>query len=64
MPSYSGKEYKFIFDRRGKMFHTGLKKFETMDIDNFTSASGIKVRRKVNRVWRKILSLATHRKVV
>ncbi len=45
------------------MFHTGLKKFETTGIDNFTSASGIKIRRKINRVWRKMLSLATHRKV-
>lgn len=45
------------------MFNTGLKKFETTDINNFTSVSGILIRRKINRVWRKILSLGTHRKV-
>ncbi len=45
------------------MFNTGLNKFEKMVIDNFTSASGIWIRKKVNRVWRKILSLGTHRKV-
>lgn len=45
------------------MFNTGLKKYETTDINNFTSASGILIRRKINRIWRKILSLGTHRKV-
>lgn len=45
------------------MFNTGLKKFETMDVNNFTSDTGIILRRKANRIWRKFLSLATKRKI-
>lgn len=45
------------------MFQTGLKIFETKDVDGFTSNGGIRIRRKMNRVWRRILTLATKRKV-
>lgn len=45
------------------MFNTGLKRFETADVNNFTSDSGIKIRRKMNWVWRKFLALATNRRV-
>lgn len=46
-----------------EVFNTGLKRFETMDSERFTSDYGIRVRRKMNRLWRKILSLATKRKI-
>lgn len=45
------------------MFCTGLKRFETTDVEYFTSDSGIWFRRKINRIWRKLLTLATHRTV-
>lgn len=34
------------------MYNTGLKRFEPTDVNNDTSDSGIKVRRKTNRVWK------------
>lgn len=47
------------------MFHTGLDKFLTADIDSFTSDTGIKLRRKfLNKTWRKILRLCTARKII
>lgn len=45
------------------MIYTGLKRFETADVDHFTSDSGILFRRKINRIWRKFLILTTRRTV-
>lgn len=43
--------------------NTGLKKFENTNVDNFTSQSGMDFRKSINPVWRKILRLATKKKV-
>lgn len=45
------------------MFNTGLKRYETADINNFTSDIGIRSRRAVNKPWRKILKLGITKKV-
>lgn len=45
------------------LFNTGLKKFEILDVDHFTSDRGIQIRRKINKVWRKVLRLGTKRHV-
>lgn len=45
------------------MFNTGLQKFESTNVDNFTSDIGIIIRRRTNNLWRKILKFATKRKV-
>lgn len=47
------------------MFHTGLERYETATVDNFTTDLGIKLRRKLlNKSWRKILNLCTKRKII
>lgn len=47
------------------MFHTGLSRYKTATVDNFTTNIGIKLRRKfLNKSWRKILRLCTKRKVI
>lgn len=46
------------------MFNTGLKWYETADIDNFTSSTGIRLRKAINGPWRKILRLGISKKVV
>lgn len=46
------------------IFNTGLKKYETADVDNFTSDIGIRLRRIINKPWRKMLKLGIHKKVI
>lgn len=46
------------------MKNTGLKKFETATIDDFTSDIGLKIRKVINKPWRSILKLCTKRKVI
>ena len=47
------------------MFHTGLSRYKTVTVDNFTTDIGIKLRRKLlNKLWSKILRLCTKRKVI
>lgn len=47
------------------MFHTGLSRYKTATVENFTTDIGIKLRRKLlNKAWRKILRLCTKRKVI
>ena len=46
------------------MFNPGLKKYETADINSFTSNIGIKLRRMVNKPWRKLLKQGIHKKVI
>lgn len=46
------------------MFHTGLKRYETADVNSFTSDIGIRLRRAVNKPWRKILKLGIAKKVM
>lgn len=47
------------------MFNTGLRRYKTATVDNFTTDIGIKLRRKLlNKLWRKILRLCTKRKVI
>lgn len=45
------------------MKSTGLQRFETATVDTFTSDIGLKVRKSVNFVWRRILKLGIKRKV-
>ena len=47
------------------MFHTGLSKYKTATVDNFTTNIGIKLRRNLlNKNWRRILRLCTKRKII
>jgi len=46
------------------MFNTGLKKFEDATVDNFTTEYGRILRGKLNKPWKKVLSLATSKKVI
>ncbi len=46
------------------MFNTGLKRYETLDVQHFTSDTGIKIRRMINKPWRKALQWAISRKVI
>lgn len=47
------------------MFHTGLNRYLTADINTFTTDVGIKLRKKFcNKLWRKILRLCTARKII
>ena len=46
------------------MFHTGLKKYEKADINNFTSNIGLRIRRVINPLWRRALRLGTRRKLI
>lgn len=46
------------------MFHTGLDRYLTATVENFTSEIGIKIRRAVNKPWRMILKCCTKRKIV
>lgn len=47
------------------MFHTGLSRYKTATVDNFTTDIGIKLRRKLlNKSWRKLLRLCTKRKII
>lgn len=47
------------------MFHTGLDKYRTATVDNFTSDIGIKIRRIfLGKLWRRIIKLCTRRKIV
>ncbi len=46
------------------MFKTGLNCFLEATTDNFTSNVGIRIRRRINYPWRKILNLCTKRKIV
>lgn len=41
------------------MLNTGLGKYMTATVDNFTSDTGIKIRRVVNSPWRTILKCRT-----
>lgn len=45
-------------------FHTGLKRFETSDVNNFTSDVGIKLRKLIHPIWGQLLKLGTSRKVI
>lgn len=46
------------------MFHTGLDRYITATVDNFTSDFGIKIRRLVNAPWRTILKCCTKRRII
>ncbi len=46
------------------MFHTGLGRFLTATTDNFTSDTGIKIRRSINPLWRRILKLFIKRRII
>ena len=46
------------------MFHTGLKKFEYANIDNFTTDIGMKIRKTLNKPWRTLLKAFTKRKII
>lgn len=46
------------------IFKTGLKRYETADIDNFTSDIGITLRRAINKPWRILLKLGIHKRVI
>ena len=46
------------------MFHTGLDKYITATVDNFTSDFGIKMRRLVSTPWRTILRCCTKRRII
>ena len=46
------------------MFHTGLKRYEKADINNFTSDIGLRVRKVINPLWRRALRLGTQRKII
>ena len=46
------------------MFHTGLDRYITATVDNFTSDFGINIRRLVNTPWRAILKCCTKRRIV
>lgn len=54
----------YFSERSKKMFNTGLKWYETADIDNFTSNVGIKLRKAINSPWRRILKLGISKKVI
>lgn len=43
------------------MFHTGLDRYLTASVQNFTSDFGIEARRWINAPWRKILKLSIKR---
>ena len=46
------------------MFHTGLARYKTATVENFTTDIGIKLRRRLlNKSWRKLLRLCTKRKI-
>lgn len=45
------------------MKSTGLQRFETATVDMFTSDFGLKLRKSINVVWRRILKLGIKRKV-
>lgn len=46
------------------MFHTGLKRYEKADINNFTSDIGIELRKLIHPIWGPCLKLCTSRKVI
>lgn len=46
------------------MINTGLKRFETATVDNFTSEFGLNTRKTLNAPWKEILKLATSKKVI
>lgn len=47
------------------MFHTGLDRYKTATVENFTTDLGIRLRRNLlNKSWRKILNLCTKRKII
>lgn len=47
------------------MFHTGLDRYLTADINTFTTDTGIKFRKKFcNKLWRRLLKLCTARKII
>lgn len=47
------------------MFRTGLSRYKTATVDNFTTNIGIKLRRFfLRKTWRRILKLCTKRKIV
>ncbi|GFH95169.1 hypothetical protein IMSAGC003_01705 [Lachnospiraceae bacterium] len=45
------------------MFNTDLKRYETVDVNNFTSDIEIKLCRMVNKSWWNILRLSIQKKV-
>lgn len=45
------------------MKSTGLKRFETATVDTFTSDVGLKTRKLLNFLWRRMLKLGIRRKV-
>jgi len=46
------------------MKNTGLGRLENTTVDNFTSDAGIKIRKEINPIWRKLLIPFTSRKVI
>lgn len=46
------------------MKNIGLQRFLYADIDNFTSNTGIKIRKLINKPFRKLLKLGTKRKII
>lgn len=47
------------------MYYTGLSKYKTANVENFTTDVGIKIRRKmINNFFRKILTMCTSRKII
>lgn len=46
------------------MFNTGLKKYEYMDIDTFTTDIGMKIRKAINRPWRVLVKCFIKREVI
>lgn len=46
------------------MFHTGLKRFETSDVNNFTSHTGIRLRKLIHPIWGPLLKAFTAKKVI
>lgn len=46
------------------MFRTGLDRYLTATVDDFTSEIGIKIRRTVNKPWRTILKCCTKRHII
>lgn len=49
---------------RRKKFATGLKRYEYAGVENFTSDIGLRARKAINPIWRRILKLGTSRKVI
>ena len=46
------------------MKSTGMQRFMTATVDNFTSDAGLKIRKSLNFAWRRIVKIAIKRKVI